>query len=163
MSHRIKARLFGSRRRKIATSVATVMLVGGGVALAAWLVQSVGRGSPTTVGSLSQPVVTAGAAIPGEYLLPGAAADVRFSVNNANSGSLVLTKVEDAGSGFSSFESGCPASSAMGRTLTGLSIPIQPGANTVTVPDAIELKSDAPNDCQTRELSRDYLLSFSTP
>lgn len=155
--------LWRTRRRKAATVLAVLVLVGASAAVAAWLVDSSGD-AQSKVGSLVAPTVTPATSAP-EQLFPGQTKPIKVKVSNPNS-ALVLTRFNPGGGGLvSGLAAGCDASNFTLNDVNGLSIPIPNGiTDDVTIPGAITLSAAAPQACSGSDVSingRTY--RFSTP
>jgi hypothetical protein len=153
----VKNRLWGSRRRKFASLLVTMMLVGGGVALAAWLINSNGHGAGR-IGSLSTPTIVAGSPT-GAALYPNGDGDGVFTITNTNNTPLVVTGTDPGGAN----ASGVCYDYVTVNSLTGLNIPVPTGISTVTVPNVFHLDGSAGTGCMGGTFEKDATLHFSTP
>jgi hypothetical protein len=164
---RIKKVLFGTKRRKLATTLCTLALAGGGVALAAWLVSTTGSGAGR-IGSLSAPGIAAGTAASDSACLPGSDCDGVFLVSNPNSVPLFVTGTHSAvgGIGSTSDPTGCPASNITVNDTSAAFAPIQVNAHAssteVRIPNAFHLSTNAPSACQGVTFSWDVQMEFRT-
>lgn len=167
MLSRIRRTAFGSRRRKIATSVVGLALVAASVAAAAWLISNTGVGGGK-IAQLSAPTFTQGTAV-GTGCLPGGTCDSRIVVSNPNNVDLVVASVEDdgGGSGASFSGSGCPTNSVSVPTQSTVTPTITVPKNStnvaLTIPDAYKLDSNAPTACMGQTFGRGLKVTFATP
>lgn len=157
---RLRRTLFGGRRKYLAIGLALLLIPGS--AYAAWTVTGHGKGAGK-VGSLNAPQVSEGTAV--ADLLPGGDGSASFHVVNGNPSTLRVTDLdpETGGSVTSSDPAACPSSNLTVNSLRSLSVPVSPGANDITVPNAYHLSVNAPSSCQGVSFSADTALGFTTP
>ncbi|GLZ47106.1 hypothetical protein Acsp06_32910 [Actinomycetospora sp. NBRC 106375] len=132
------------------TGVVVAVLLGAGLASAAWL--SSGGGTATSrAGQAQAPTTTtvAGSAITANLLYPGSSGDVKVTVNNPNTYPVTVTSVSPNGSPTAAGGSGTCATT--GVTLTtaspGTAIPAN-GSTTLTLAGAASMTSASETGCQ---------------
>jgi hypothetical protein len=149
-------------KRKFAALAVGLVLVPSS-AYAAWSLSAHGQGN-AQIGSLQQPVVSAGSPPVGQQLLPGGVGSATFRIDSSNSVPLEVyaTAVGD-GTGTSSNEEDCdPHLLTAVATQLATPITVQPGTSTITIPGAVRLSPSAPTTCQGRTITTDVDLKFRT-
>lgn len=161
MFNRLKSTLFGSRKRKIATITASLVLAGAGTALAAWIVSATGTGAGS-VANLTAPTIVAGTPT-GAGILAGGDGDALIKITNPNNVDLTITDVIDGGSS-TAFSGGCMSSLLSVNTKTALTIPVPKNATnlSVTIPNAYHLSNAAPSTCMGQTFTKGVALTFAT-
>jgi hypothetical protein len=161
--HRIRTTLFGTRRRKIASVVAALALVGAGSALAAWLINATGTGAGS-VASLTAPTVATGTST-GPGCLPGGTCDAAVKITNPNNVPLQITGIADGGSS-TLFSGSCTGSNLtvndQPTVATPITVPANATATTITLKDAYKLAAATPTTCQGQTFTKGVALTFST-
>jgi hypothetical protein len=132
------------------TGVVVAVLLGAGLASAAWL--SSGGGTATSRAGQALPPTTttvAGSAVTTGLLYPGSSGDVKITVNNPNSYPVTMTSVTANGSPTAS--GGTGTCNTTGVTLTsgssGTTIPAN-GSATLTLSGAASMSSASDTGCQ---------------
>lgn len=136
-----------NRRNKIAAIGATVTLIGGGAAFAAWSASGTGPGQARALTAQS---ITVSSATATADLYPGfTGGDVSFSLTNPNPYPVTLTAMT-AGTVTSSDPTACPASNITVSPATGLSLAVGAAdtASGQTIADVVSMASTAPDGCQ---------------
>ncbi|MEJ2889732.1 hypothetical protein [Actinomycetospora aeridis] len=132
------------------TGVAVAVLLGAGLASAAWL--SSGGGTGTARGGQAVPPTTtavAGTAITTNLLYPGTSGDVKLTVNNPNVYPVTVTSVSANGAPTASGGTGTCATTGVSLTgaTPGTAIPANSSA-TLTLTGAASMTSASENGCQ---------------
>jgi hypothetical protein len=155
-------RFTSTRRRKLATATAALVLVAG-VAVAAWLLSSRGNGT-ASFGSL-QNVGLSPAASTARDCFPGGTCAARLTANNPNGALLAISVASGDGSGGvgNGTPSSCVASISVNEHALATPVPVPAGSSIIEIPNAFRIASDAPSECQGGEAYRDVRLTFSTP
>lgn len=169
--HKIKSKLFGTKRRTVAVIAVIAAVVIVAAAAAAWLTIQPNSHGQGKISALTPPTVSAAAPWPGAGdLVPTGqpSGDLKVLVTNPNNSTLYLTSVELATGTFSA-PGTCPAGNfSWPNPVTGSGIqPNQIPANAnnlaVTISDAITLSTGAPSSCQGADYSVDgFSSTFST-
>lgn len=132
------------------TGVVVAVLLGAGLASAAWL--SSGDGTATARGGQALPPTTTtvtGSAIASGLLYPGSSGDVRITVNNPNSYPVSVTSVSPDGAPTASGGTGTCSTTGVSLTTAspGTAIPAN-GSATLTLPRAASMTSASDTGCQ---------------
>lgn len=142
-----RIRRFG-RRTSIATA-ATLMVLAGGVAFAAWTATGTGSGyaKAQTVQALT--TVDASASTTAQ-LYPGGTGDVKVTVNNPNSFPVTVTGVSGSGTITSDKGAGCNAATGVTFTNTTGLLDVVPASSsaTITLTAKAAMGSTSDNTCQ---------------
>jgi hypothetical protein len=151
----------GKRLAVIAAGLSVVL--GAGVAFAAWTANGTGSG---TAKALSAQTVTVNASTGTADLYPGSTGAVYFTLTNTNPYSITFDKVTGASVTSSSDEVNCPKSNlSINPTLpvTGLSLAV--GANTTSAQESVSnlvaLSHSAPDGCQGKSFTISLTLTGS--
>lgn len=132
------------------TGVVVAVLLGAGLASAAWL--SSGGGTGSARGGQAQPPTTtavAGTAITANLLYPGTSGDVKVTVNNPNVYPVTVTSVSPNGTPTASGGTGtCTTTGVSLTTATpGTAVPAN-GSATLTLTRAASMSNASENGCQ---------------
>ncbi|GAA4939215.1 hypothetical protein EV188_10686 [Actinomycetospora succinea] len=132
------------------TGVAVAVLLGAGLASAAWL--SSGGGTATSRGGQAvAPTTTAvpGTAVTANLLYPGTSGDVKITVNNPNVYPVTVTSVAANGAPTAAGGTGTCATTGVSLTTAtpGTAIAAN-GSATLTLPNAASMTSASENGCQ---------------
>lgn len=165
-------RIKNSRRRTkiVALAVILVAIIATSIAAAAWLTGGNGtaRGK---AGALQALVVTASTAPVVDEAYPGLngnRGDANVTVQNPNSGDLVLISAQNTGALSSSDNAGCPSSNltwgGASPTIALPSTPIAGGASVeIVLDDVVQLDANAPNECQGVSINVPVRINARTP
>ena len=136
-----------SARAVSVSTVAVVVVAGGGLAYAAWSVTAAGSSQARSTTPV-QSTVTASLAAADLY--PGASAPVYFTVTNNNSFPVSFTAAS-FGTVTSDDPTACPASNVT-VTNQAISVSLQPGVTSAvqTPAGAVTMSGTAPTGCQGR-------------
>lgn len=141
----------GTRPFRVAITVLSVALVAmlgvfGGTAYAYFTASGSGSGN-ANVTRLKAVIITSGT--PATTLLPGHPADLYLVVTDPN-GALTITGISQAGLLTVTGKTGCTATNATVTvpTETGLSIPLNPGTNTITIANGAKMGTGSNTGCQ---------------
>jgi len=171
----MRFKLFGTKRRRVASTV-TALMLSAGVAVAAWsIVTSSGSGTGR-VGSLVAPTITNAGSGTGD-LYPSASgftAPIHFSINNPNTAALVLTSIASFNkTNLVGGNATCDWSLASikgflrvpASPVTGLSVAVPTGVSVVSVPNMLGLDSATVDQCQATTIDGIGVsnVTFSTP
>lgn len=143
-------RIFGTRRRKIATITTVLALAIGGTALAAWVIS----GSGTSGGQVGTPAgLTAVRATPTEQLYPAGTGGAAFDVSNTNGFPVTITEADFSGAITAAPACDTSAISAV-ASVTGLSFTVPAGGHLVIdLPAVYSATADLDNACQGSALT----------
>lgn len=158
----LRTKLWSTRRRKVATVVASLALLGAGVAVAAWLVNATGTGQGRTA-SLAAPTIAVGTAS-GPGCLPGGDCDAAVKITNSNAVPLTITTIADGGTP-TQFTGSCLASNLTvnaGAVTGGVTVPANASNAPVVIPNAYHLSATAPSTCQGDTFTKGMTLTFAT-
>jgi hypothetical protein len=153
----LTSRLLSTRRRKVTTAAVSMLLLGAGTALAAWLLTATGPGSGK-IGSPKAVTVTATApSADAAVLMPGSDGDLTVHLDNPN-GPLKITSytTTSRSPAISGLNTGCSSTdfawtwddSVNSRHTFATPIDVPQGAGDVILPHAVGLKSTAASACQ---------------
>jgi hypothetical protein len=159
----MRRKLFGSRKRKLATLLVIGSLVAAGAGIAAWLVQSEGLGAGK-VATLTPPTVAPATAT--TTMAPGQSGTLAFNITSvATNPTLKLVGVvqQPQGASPSNLPAGCGGQSFTVVTDMTTNISIPPGVTTFVELPLISLNADAPTECQGATPRVNYIAHFSTP
>jgi hypothetical protein len=150
-----------SRRARILTGgTAVFLIVGLGVAIAAWLVSGSGNGA-AKAGELTTINVAAGT--PTGDLYPGGSGALELSVTNPNTLPLVITSVSANGA-ITSDDGLCAGTNVTFTGVTGLSTALPVGGPTaVSLPGAVTMVVNADNACQGATFTIPVTVNAETP
>ncbi len=158
MEHAPTARVTGARKRRVTiTAILTAAFLGGGVALAAWLVSGTGPATAQATSAVSL-TVSAGTATPSLYPKPAAGypnttiGAVYANVQNSNPFPVKIISAT-FGTITTSPTSGktCAASWISAPAPVTLATPVTVpagGSSAVTIPGALEMNANAETGCQ---------------
>jgi hypothetical protein len=132
------------------TGVAVAVLLGAGLASAAWL--STGGGTATSRAGQAQPPTTttvAGTAVTANLLYPGSSGDVKITVNNPNTYPVTVTSVSPNGAPTAAGGTGSCGTTGVGLTTVspGTTVPAN-GSATLTLAGAASMTSASETGCQ---------------
>ncbi|MEN3280079.1 MAG: hypothetical protein V7607_1219 [Solirubrobacteraceae bacterium] len=150
MISKVKRKLWSGGPKRKVMSVASALVLVAGVAFAAWMLSAQGQAGGR-IGSLQNPVITAGT--PASALYPGQSAAGSLHISNPNEQALTLTSVGPGNGDVSGFDASCPATYIGLASPTGLTITVPPGAGDVEVPNLFSLASNAPQSCAGKSFS----------